>query len=546
MSKRTKFLLGIGVIAALVIGWQIAAFGLGDSNFEIDPSANLKDDPGNTLTDDWNTVDQVVGKDKPPGQTDDSYQGGAKEDDTCPGTTTGSIPKNKSDLLEFGAYTEPGATPTDPGFLNLYWTRVQDPSGTTLMDFELNQSGANCGNGVNLTRTVGDLLIEYRIEQGGQSATIKVREWTGSAWGPATDLTGTTAVGTINQTAIPAGESELGALSAKTFGEMQLDLDFIFDPGTCESFGSAFVKSRASDSFTSQLKDFIAPKPVNITNCGTVIIRKETTPDGNTTDFNYTKDFSTDPATPNTFTLNDGESETFNGVLLANDKTVVETIPANWTLDSIDCSAGNVDPDSTNLDNGTVQFDIDSASDVLDCTYHNSLNQGALRILKDSTKGGAVTTAGAAFDYTGTSAADVIDNGTGDLDNDIGQVCVAGLAPGSVTVTETAPPSGYALPSTVSQSTTVVTGTNCGDNLPTTSGLLTFVDPPLADIQVNFRDGGSGETDVTSINCQPQGGSNMTPSSTTAPPGWDDSATFEDLVINPSPRTFNCTVVIDP
>ena len=42
------------------------------------------------------------------GQNDDSYQGGAKEDDACPGTTTGSIPNNKSDLLTFGAYVEPG------------------------------------------------------------------------------------------------------------------------------------------------------------------------------------------------------------------------------------------------------------------------------------------------------------------------------------------------------------------------------------------------------------------------------------------------------
>ena len=34
-------------------------------------------------------------------------------------------------------------------------------------------------------RTAGDLLIEYRIEQGGAVASIKVREWTGSAWGAA-------------------------------------------------------------------------------------------------------------------------------------------------------------------------------------------------------------------------------------------------------------------------------------------------------------------------------------------------------------------------
>ena len=44
------------------------------------------------------------------------------------------------------------------------------------MDFELNQSSTDCGNGVNPVRTADDLLIEYRIEQGGASAVIKVRD----------------------------------------------------------------------------------------------------------------------------------------------------------------------------------------------------------------------------------------------------------------------------------------------------------------------------------------------------------------------------------
>ncbi len=108
------------------------------------------------------------------------------------------------------------------------------------------------------------------------------------------------AAGTINSTRIPAAESDglataPASVSARTFGEMSLDLDFVFNSGQCESFGSAFVKSRASDSFTSQLKDFIRPIPVNISNCGQVIIRKETTPDEdpNSTSFGFTKSFGT-------------------------------------------------------------------------------------------------------------------------------------------------------------------------------------------------------------------------------------------------------------
>ena len=541
MSKRTKFLLGIGVIAALVVGWQVVAFAtsLPGSSFEIDNNANLKVDvPGNS---DWLTVNEAKGVDATSGRTDDSYAGGAKEDDTCPGTTLGSIPNNKSDLKTFGAYVEPGTSPTDPGFLNLYWTRVQDPSGTTLMDFELNQSSTKCANGVNPVRTTGDLLIEYRIEQGGATATIKVRTWNGSAWGGATDLTAANlASGTINDTAILAGDSDIGALDPRTFGEAQLDLDFIFDQNTCESFGSAFVKSRSSDSFTSQLKDFIKPVPVNITNCGKVIIHKQTTPDGNTTSFNYTKNFNTNPATTNTFSLQDNGTKTFNGVLLANDKTVVETIPDNWTLSSIDCSAGNVTPDSTSTTTGTVQFDIDQSTDVLECTYNNTLNQGALRILKNSTKGGAVANAGAVFSFGPGATQNVTDNGTRDEDSDVGEVCVSGLSTGPYTVNETSPPNGYAgaPASEADQVVNVATGTNCAGNQPGTGATATFTNPPLSDIQVNFRDGGSDETSAT-ISCDNTTGTG----SNTAASGWDTSRTVTGVR---APTDIHCTISIDP
>jgi hypothetical protein len=374
-TPRFRLAAAVGVVAALVFAIAATAShpeaSLPDSNFEIDVNANLKvDDSAPSI--DWASVSEERKTDLATGANDDSYAGGSKEDDACPGTTTGSIPNNKSDLLTFGAYVEPEAN--GPGFLNLFWNRVQEPSGTTLMDFELNQSSTGCGNGVNPARTAGDLLIEYRIEQGGATATIKVREWTGSAWGAAVDLTGTTAAGTINSTSIPAAESDglssTNPISARTFGEAQLDLDFIFDEDKCTSFGSAFLKSRASDAFNSQLKDFIKPVPVNITNCGTVIIRKQTDPADTTTDFSFTKSFNTDPATANTFTLKDDGSKTFSNVLIGSGYTVAEgTLPAGWDFVNVNCSASTgVTP---SINGKTVTFAIDNAADVLDCTYNN-------------------------------------------------------------------------------------------------------------------------------------------------------------------------------
>jgi hypothetical protein len=253
------------------------------SNFEIDVNANLRqDDPAPSI--DWASIgppEEIRGVDRPTGQTDDSYQGGTKEDTVCPGEVTGSIPNNKSDLLTFHGYSEPG----DPGFFNFAWSRVSDPSGTTLMDFEFNQSATPCSDGPNVQRTVGDLLVEYAIDQGGAQAEISGRVWNGSAWGPTVDLDdsiacggGPCAVGTINSAPILAADYDgLGLKQARTFGEAQLDLRFLQNENQCIAFGSMMVKSRSSDAFNSQLKDFIRPLEVNLTNCGSVIIRPAST-----------------------------------------------------------------------------------------------------------------------------------------------------------------------------------------------------------------------------------------------------------------------------
>lgn len=132
------------------------------------------------------------------------------------------------------------------------------------------------------------------------------------------------------------------------------------------------------------------------------------------------------------------------------------------------------------------------------------------------------------------------DNGTGDEDPTIGAICVSGLAPGDYTVSETTPPTGYGAGTAVDNTATAVTGTNCTDNLPSEANSAVFTNPPLGDIQVNFRDGGSGETSAT-IDCV-EGATTLTPSSTTPPTGWDTSETHEDL----DPGTYVCTVVLDP
>jgi len=385
------------------------------SSFEIDVDANLKVDDPAPPSIDWANVAETRKADQTSGSGDDSFGQGAKEDTAVPTVVSGSIPPNKSDLLNFGVYLE--TTSSGARFLNLFWHRVQEPSGTTNMDFEFNQSSTISGNGVTPVRTAGDLLVQYDLSQGGTNPVLFLSRWVTSGpssqceasnsvpcWGTKANLSAAgDAAGSINTSPIPTAEADgLGDVSARTFGEAQLDFDALTGGATtCTSFGSAYLKSRSSDSFTAALKDFIAPATLNLRNCGAVIIRKQTDPeeDPNTTEFGYTKAFTTDPASVNTFTLMDDGVKSYNNVLFGTGYTVDEdVIPAGWALTGINCNVAEhpsvgVTP-TIDVVAGTVTFDIDAASDVLDCTYTNTLQRGALRILKNSTKGGPVSTPG--------------------------------------------------------------------------------------------------------------------------------------------------------
>jgi hypothetical protein len=393
MGKRTILVLAFGSMLAMLVGVGIAfAASLPGSNFEIDTNANLKVDGAVPPSLDWANVAETRKADAPSGSSDNSFGNGTKEDTAVPSVVSGSIPPNKSDLLNFGVYLE--TTPSGARFLNVFWHRVQEPSGTTNMDFEFNQSSTTSGNGVTPVRTAGDLLIQYDLAQGGTNPQLFVSRWVTSGaasqceasnqvpcWSTKTNLTAAgDATGSINTTAIPAAQSDgLGNVSARTFGEAQIDFDALTGgTGNCASFGSAYLKSRSSDSFTAALKDFIAPAGLNLNNCAKVTIRKETSPEENpnATNFGFTKTFPTGVASANTFTLQDDGIKSYTDVKQGTGYTVDEdVIPAGWDLQNIDCNvAGHPSSGVTpviSVAHGTVTFNIDSASDVLDCTYTN-------------------------------------------------------------------------------------------------------------------------------------------------------------------------------
>ena len=212
--RRRFYGIPLALLAAIVLVLGVSAAGgasLPGSAFEIDADANLV---AVAPALDWANVGDTKKNDLATGSGDDSFGQGSKEDTAIPTVVDGSIPPNKSDLKTFGVYQEETA---GGKFLHLFWTRVQDPSGTTNMDFEFNKSTTTSSNGVTPVRTAGDLLITYDLSKGGTVPVLSLREWTGSEWGPETNLTTSgDATGSINTSPIASANSEgLGALDPR-------------------------------------------------------------------------------------------------------------------------------------------------------------------------------------------------------------------------------------------------------------------------------------------------------------------------------------------
>ena len=214
------------------------------------------------------------------------------------------------------------------------------------------------------------------------------------------------------------------------------------------------------------------------------------------------------------------------------------TLAAGASIGPIHITSATTDADCAIVSN-TATVAVNGAT-VGSSTANVTVECAAIVILKQSTKlvndlPVLVANAGAVFSYDSSS---VTDNGTGDEDTTVGSVCVSGLAPGDYTVNETTPPTGYGGASQTDLTAVAVNGTNCTTNLPTGTGIVTFTNSPLSDIQVNFRDGGSGETSAT-ISCDNPDGTQ----DTTAATGWDSSDTETGVS---APVTVTCTITIDP
>jgi hypothetical protein len=559
--KRILLLASLATIATgLVFAIAASTASLPGSNFEIEdstpatlPGANLKVDGTAPPALDWANVSETRKADLASGSGDNSFVQGTKEDTAVPVVETGSIPPNKSDLLNMGFYLEESATERN---LNLFWHRVQEPNGTTNMDFEFNKSSTLSANGITPVRTAGDVLIQYDLSRGGTNPTLFASRWITGApntaadceasnalpcWNKKVDLTAAgIATGSINNVAIPVAESDGLAtditgdgnpdpISPRTFGEAQVDLNALTGGSSaCAIFGSAYLKSRSSDSFVSALKDFIAPVTLDLDQCASVIIRKVTIPasDPAAVRFGYTPVINTEGTDPGAFTLGHGQAQEYNNVLFGNGYTVVEDVlPTNWEFVSLDCSASTgVTPA---IAGAQVTFDINDAADVLDCTYTNRQQLGAIRVTKTRKHAadgpGPHPHAGVSFTIAGQSV-------TTDAN---GQACVDGLTFGSYDAVETLP-SGYSADQSLTQSATVNNQATCSDS-PYVGEELAFGNTPLSDVTISVNsqvDGGTNST-IVCDNGGPNGSSGT---------NGDASASVTGV----EPVVYNCVITVDP
>jgi uncharacterized repeat protein (TIGR01451 family)/fimbrial isopeptide formation D2 family protein len=200
--------------------------------------------------------------------SDNIYAGGVKQDTVCPGTVTGKA----NDKADLAAIYVAAKRVNGEVYLFLSWERQIDTTtqSDVFISFEFNQSKVSCGAGSPFVqRTIGDVLFDYNFQSG--NSTITAEQWDGSTWQPVgpPPFEASVNAGTVTDSIRPDSPVDLTKFE---FGEAGIDLSALSLDGNggkaCETFGGVLGGSRTSKSGdTAQLKDFVGPAPIDISNC---------------------------------------------------------------------------------------------------------------------------------------------------------------------------------------------------------------------------------------------------------------------------------------
>jgi Prealbumin-like fold domain len=505
-ARARRAVLAGAVVAAFAVVFVAASGAVSGSTFESADGNLAVTTAGN---EDWANAPSRTRQDDLTGSSQDNALGqGTKEDDPNVSVVQGSIPPNKSDLSRFYTSTEKVGGNT---YLYLAWERT-NVLGSANMDFELNQTSTTFPStgAVTVVRKPGDLLFTYDFTNGGSKPTLGLLTWLTSAsvptvsgfatnacfsansfpcWGDRIDLgSGGFADGQINSSTVTDPIAN-ASLVGNTFGEMGVNLSaalpniFGPNPSACESFGSAYLKSRSSASFTAEIKDFVAPQKISVSNCGYVLVHKtaaDTGLDQGGATFSISPGQTTSSGTAQSASIPGVASHEgwycIDNLLTNGSYTVTETAaPQGYDIANPASKSGLSATAGACAD---VSFTPSAPTPTW--SFSDPVKLGYVLVYKTAGDTGLAQT-GASFSVapgkvngTSTDASAALSPVSGHP----GYYCADGLRLSSTfSVTETAAPSGYTIPNPATHTPVAAAAGTCADLAwPATAG-TSFSDP---------------------------------------------------------------------
>lgn len=301
--------------------------------------------------------------------TDATGAPGSQTPNTIPWAPGPSNVNDKGDLCSTASAYEVVTSPDGIRHLVLYnyWTRLVGNGSLSVLQLLEGPALGRCD----------DILVVFDYDSSGSNVTVQFRRWatvgdcanpnSAGTWIPSGDpIDFAWAVGVRTEGPLPVGNQPQA-----TFGEFGVDLTAagLFSPQECTTFRVSTMLTRTGADFGAQTQDYYVPDAdaLTVANCGTLSVTKDTLPAGIDSDDRF--DTLIDrtgggivlPATDATEIADDigiGETNTYEGVLAADDYQLVETVSGPWAMQSMRCAT--VQPGTSQA----IEFVLDDPSDV--------------------------------------------------------------------------------------------------------------------------------------------------------------------------------------
>ncbi|MBI5127730.1 hypothetical protein HZA76_04725 [Candidatus Roizmanbacteria bacterium] len=224
------------------------------------------------------------------------------------------------------------------------------------------------------------------------------------------------------------------------------------------------------------------------TQYGTIVVEKQTVPDGDQTSFDFDLSYGDNDAD-----LSDGQQDS-TGNLLPGSYSVSENTPVGWDLTSTVCTSSIQDTESE----GGLELD---SGETITCVFTNT-KRGSIIVEKQTTPNGATGN----FTFTGDAAGTISDDG---------QITVNNLVPGQYTSTENDPTLAFDLTNITCDDTTNGGTASTGD---VNSRTATFNVGPGETVKCTFTNTQRGS--ISGVKYEDADGSNSTTNDRSVLSGW--------------------------